>query len=480
MKKALCMLLALIFMVGTIPAFADEGEAVRVVYENITYEIKDGQATAVSADKEKLSGQVIIPQSIEGCPVTELGNYLFKGSSITKAEVPEGVKKINYGAFDDCKSLEEISLPESLEIIGGYTFFQCSMLKKISLPKGLRVIGERAFQECALMEEMHLPENLEKIEDYALPRYVKKITVDEKNKHFTTDGTALFNVDKASLVWIDPSIEGIYVLPENVASIGKGAFFERNVEEVVFHENPMSTAPAAFASSPALKRAVIPKSTNIWEGAFYDCKNLKEVIIGTESGTLDSRIFYDCDIELMLIKSRDVKIQREIIYRAYKPGYMPQISVTKPSFFSTNIKTICAPAGSDAEAYANEMKIPFVAIDENKITVFAHGNKVEFDDVEPIIKNDRTLVPMRAIFEALGAEVTWDNTERAAVGKKDGNTVKIKIGEAALYKNGERIELDCAAEIANDRTLVPVRAIAEAFGAHVDWDNDTRCVIITD
>ncbi len=174
MKKALCMLLALIFMVGTIPAFADEGEAVRVVYENITYEIKDGQATAVSADKEKLSGQVVIPQSVEGCPVTELGNYLFKGSSITKAEVPEGVKKINYGAFDDCKNLEEISLPESLEIIGGYTFFQCSMLKEISLPKGLRVIGERAFQECALMEEMHLPENLEKIEDYALPRYVKK------------------------------------------------------------------------------------------------------------------------------------------------------------------------------------------------------------------------------------------------------------------------------------------------------------------
>ncbi len=458
MKKAMCMLLAIIFMMGAIPALADEDEAVRVVYENITYEIKDGQAMAVSADREKLSGQVIMPQSVEGCPVTEIG----------------------YKAFADCKNLEEISLPESLEFIGGYAFSQCSMLKKISLPKGLKKILDHAFYDCSLAEEINLPENLEVIGEVALPRYVKKITVDEKNRHFTTDGTALFNVDKASLVWIAPSIEGIYVLPENVARIGKGAFFESNVEEVVFHENPVYTDPSAFSSCANLKRVVIPKNTDIGIASFYNCKNLKEVIIGTDRGTLDSQIFAYCDIELVLIKSKDVKIRREIINRGYKPGYMPQISVTDPSFFSTNIKTICAPAGSDAEAYANEMKIPFVALDENKITVFAHGNKVEFDDVEPIIKNDRTLVPMRAIFEALGAEVTWDNTERAAIGKKDGNTVKIKIGEAALYKNGERIELDCAAEIVNDRTLVPVRAIAEAFGAHVDWDNDTRCVIITE
>ncbi len=477
MKKALCMLLALIFMMGAIPAFADGGEAVRVVYENITYEIKDGQAKAVSADKYQIWGEIIIPQSVEGCPVTELDDSAFRGIGMTKVEVPEGVKKIGNGAFNYCDNLEEISLPESLEIIGKYAFANCSMLKEISLPKGLREIGKSAFYDCSLVETINLPESLEIIEDDALPRYVKKITVDEKNEHFATDGTALFNVDEASLVWVASSIEGIYVLPENVVKIDTGAFYERNVKEVVFHENLEYIRYAAFDENSTLKRVVLPKNNCLRPQSFCSCKNLKEVIIGTESGTLNSMIFYDCNIELMLVKSKDVKIQRTVV-GSTRP--MHPIYPRETSFFATNIKTICAPAGSDAEAYANEMKIPFVALDENKITVFAHGNKVEFDDVEPIIKNDRTLVPMRAIFEALGAEVTWDNTERAAIGKKDGNTVKIKIGEAALYKNGERIELDCAAEIANDRTLVPVRAIAEAFGAHVDWDNDTRCVIITE
>ena len=57
--------------------------------------------------------------------------------------------------------------------------------------------------------------------------------------------------------------------------------------------------------------------------------------------------------------------------------------------------------------------------------------------------------------------------------------IKITIGENVLYKNGEAIELDCAAEITNDRTMVPVRAISEAFGSAVDWDNEMRTVEIT-
>ncbi|MBQ3110725.1 MAG: copper amine oxidase N-terminal domain-containing protein [Clostridia bacterium] len=85
---------------------------------------------------------------------------------------------------------------------------------------------------------------------------------------------------------------------------------------------------------------------------------------------------------------------------------------------------------------------------------------------------------MRAIFEALGAEVSWDNDTRTAIGKKGNVEVKITIGENVLYKNGEAITLDAPAEITNDRTMVPVRAISEAFGCTVNWDNDTKTVEI--
>ena len=95
------------------------------------------------------------------------------------------------------------------------------------------------------------------------------------------------------------------------------------------------------------------------------------------------------------------------------------------------------------------------ALFEDDITVKINGEYLDCDTA-PYIKNDRTMVPMRAIFEALGAEVTWDNFARAAIGVKGDLEVKITIGENILYKNGEKIPLDAPAEITNDRTMVPV------------------------
>ncbi len=115
---------------------------------------------------------------------------------------------------------------------------------------------------------------------------------------------------------------------------------------------------------------------------------------------------------------------------------------------------------------------------EKKIAVMLNGFAIELEH-NPYIKQDRTMVPMRAIFEALGAEVSWDDATKTAIGVKDNNEVKITIGENVLYKNGEAIELDCAAEITNDRTMVPVRAISEAFGCTVTWNDETKTVEIT-
>ncbi|MBQ7875812.1 MAG: hypothetical protein IJ316_00840 [Clostridia bacterium] len=113
------------------------------------------------------------------------------------------------------------------------------------------------------------------------------------------------------------------------------------------------------------------------------------------------------------------------------------------------------------------------------IQIIVDGKMLKVD-TDPYIKNDRTMVPMRAIFEALGATVSWDNDTRTAIGVKDNNEVEITIGENVLYKNGEAIELDCVAEITNNRTMVPVRAISEAFDYIVEWDNEAKVVNIID
>ena len=89
------------------------------------------------------------------------------------------------------------------------------------------------------------------------------------------------------------------------------------------------------------------------------------------------------------------------------------------------------------------------------------------------------MVPMRVIFEALGAEVSWDEETQMVQGTKDGIVVQLQIGSTLMFKNGNEILLDVPPQIMDDRTLVPVRAVAEDFDANVQWDANSNTVIIT-
>lgn len=99
-------------------------------------------------------------------------------------------------------------------------------------------------------------------------------------------------------------------------------------------------------------------------------------------------------------------------------------------------------------------------------------------DVAPQIINDRTMVPVRAIFEAIGAIVEWDSSTSTATITKDTNIVKITVDSTEMYVNGNSITLDSPACIVNSRTLVPVRAISEALNLGVIWNDETRTVEI--
>ncbi len=112
-----------------------------------------------------------------------------------------------------------------------------------------------------------------------------------------------------------------------------------------------------------------------------------------------------------------------------------------------------------------------------KIGVTLNGVPIEFDQ-SPITENDRTLVPMRAIFEAMGAKVDWNEEEQTVTATKDNNNISIKIGDNTMTKNGSEIALDVSAKVIEGRTLVPVRAVAEAFETTVNWNEAARMVEI--
>ncbi|MBQ3568241.1 MAG: copper amine oxidase N-terminal domain-containing protein, partial [Anaerotignum sp.] len=113
------------------------------------------------------------------------------------------------------------------------------------------------------------------------------------------------------------------------------------------------------------------------------------------------------------------------------------------------------------------------------ITVYVDGAKVNFDQ-QPIIQNDRTLVPMRRIFEALDAEVFWDEPTQSVTAVSGNDVILFQIGRTALFKNGKQTyTMPVPAQIVNDRTLVPLRAVAESFGCDVAWDGIGYVVDIT-
>ena len=114
------------------------------------------------------------------------------------------------------------------------------------------------------------------------------------------------------------------------------------------------------------------------------------------------------------------------------------------------------------------------------ITVYVDQQKVAFADQAPVIVDDRTLVPMRKIFEAMDADVTWDEPSQTITSTRGSDVVTMTIGQKQVYKNGKVVyTMDVPAQIMQDRTMVPIRAVAVAFDANVAWDGINYVIDIT-
>lgn len=153
-------------------------------------------------------------------------------------------------------------------------------------------------------------------------------------------------------------------------------------------------------------------------------------------------------------------------------GYGPKnwadvIDIHKPTRIMDNIKL---PDDITAQ-------IPISNPNKDIIQVILNGQSLTFDQ-PPILDNGRTLVPLRVIFEALGTKVDWDQAMQTVTATKDEVKITMQIGNSIMVRNGNNITLDVPPKFLNGRTLVPLRAVAEAFDAEVGWDGINRTVTI--
>ncbi|WP_416291901.1 CotH kinase family protein [Paenibacillus illinoisensis] len=116
---------------------------------------------------------------------------------------------------------------------------------------------------------------------------------------------------------------------------------------------------------------------------------------------------------------------------------------------------------------------------DQTITVTLDGQAISFPDQDPLEQSGRVMVPVNAILEALGAEVTWDKTAKTVTAVLNDQTLVLQIGSSTATVNGETLDIDAPAIILNSRTLVPVRFISEGLGLTVDWDQTAAQVSLT-
>jgi hypothetical protein len=112
------------------------------------------------------------------------------------------------------------------------------------------------------------------------------------------------------------------------------------------------------------------------------------------------------------------------------------------------------------------------------IRVSVDGRPVQFQDTGPRMVSQRVLVPLRGVFEEMGATVNWFPLTRTVTARDNATMVELKIGEQFATVNGKQVPLDVPALILDNRTMVPMRFLSEALGAQVTWDQAQRMVLV--
>ncbi|MBY7738370.1 stalk domain-containing protein [Paenibacillus polymyxa] len=124
-------------------------------------------------------------------------------------------------------------------------------------------------------------------------------------------------------------------------------------------------------------------------------------------------------------------------------------------------------------AFAN-----LVGAQSGDIKVIINGVTQQYTQ-SPVVSQNTTLVPLRGVFESLGAQVEWDSKAKKVTASKNDDTLTLNIGSKLAYKNSKPVQLDAATQIQKGQVLVPLRFVSQSLGAKVNWDRTTRTVTIS-
>lgn len=314
-------------------------------YGELTYRVSDGEVTITGCDENVSS--VIIPETIDGYPVTSIGTYAFRDChKLKKVIIPDGVTIIGFYAFSSCTELESIEIPNSVisidarafggcssltsvdmgdgvTSIGGSAFADCTSLERVEISDSVTSIGTYAFEKCSNLTSIKIPFSVTSIGDYAFSKCasLESIMVESNNLNYSSDERGvLFNKDKTYIIrYPQGNATEVYEIPDSVTTIGSDAFANctnldritipnsvtrigdyaffgcSNLTSVEISEGVISIGDGAFCQCSKLENIIIPNSvTSIGRSAFYACRNLISITIPYSIKSFPSDVFAGC------------------------------------------------------------------------------------------------------------------------------------------------------------------------------------------
>jgi len=271
-RRLLSVLLACVLVAGMIPVSA---HAVMAADDIWYHEITDEKATITGYFGS--ATEIVIPESVEGYPVTAIGASAFAfNEAVESVYIPSGVTVIGDGAFSNCNNLKSVTFPDGLEDIGAYAFKGCSGIEVVDLPESIERLGEFAFEGSAYISD---PDNWE---DGALyNNKVLVLTTEEIGSSYSIkEGTKViadgaFSLSKDEQSYVVQSVE----IPESVVNVGSSTFYNcAGLESIVIPKGITSIGGEAFMNCRGLKSVTIPASLAFVDFfAFCECTSLETV-----------------------------------------------------------------------------------------------------------------------------------------------------------------------------------------------------------
>ena len=351
-KKSLALMIALTMMFGSAPlagfvglelpslkdVFANKAEA--STYGVLTYVINNGQVKLIDCD-ESASGKLVIPSTLGGYPVTSIGGAVFgECTELTSVTIPDSVTSIGDYAFYKCTRLTSVTIGNGVTSIGDDAFYNCTDLtsiyytgdiagwcsiefnnssshpkcyaynlyisgKKVEgdfvIPDSVTNIGDYVFLNCTRLTSVTIGNGVTSIGSNAFYHCTGL-----KSVYYTGDIAGWCSIDfnnsasnptyYANILYIDgQKVEGDFVIPDSVTSIGHYAFYQyTGLTSVTIGDSVTNIGNEAFYNCTGLTSVTIPDSvTSIGSYAFYSCVGLTSVTIPDSVTSIGSDAFYN-------------------------------------------------------------------------------------------------------------------------------------------------------------------------------------------